>query len=125
MVLNKVSGDQEFTRTVGWFWFGGSRGLQLDGSRTWRSQELASLLSLLPLTQGSSMWPPHCTSVTSSTKKDLRQATAFLAKHGSKVIGPDPKAGITLLFVTEPLRPCTIISATSIWFKQVPRLSRL
>lgn len=125
MVSNKVSGDQEFTRSVGRFWFGGSRGLQSDGSRTWRSQELASLLSLLPLTQGSSMWPPHCTSVTSSAKEDLRQATAFLAEHGSKVIGPDPKAEITLPFVTEPLRPCTIISATSIWFKQVPRLPRL
>ena len=119
-----VSGDQEFARTVGRFWFGGSRGLQSDGSWTWRGQELARLLSLLWLMPGSSMCPLHCTSVTSSTQEDLRQAAAFLARHGSKVIGSVPKGRITLPFVTEPLRPCTIISATSIWFKQVPRLPR-
>lgn len=76
------------------------RGLQSDGSWTWRSREPARLLSLLRSTQGSSTWPPNCASVASSTKVDLGQAAAFLAKHGSSVIGPVPQATVTLPFVT-------------------------
>ena len=77
------------------------RELQPGGSRSWKSQDLARLLSLssaghkaLPRDHSASA------SVASLSGVAWGQVTTFLDNHGSVVIGSIPQARVVLPFAT-------------------------